>query len=68
MIGILERGLDCKLLKIHQQMIIETSGLQTFAHMFPKRIMKKYILPCTFPPIFYYEYFQAYKKVERIEQ
>ena len=34
MVGILERGLDCKFrLKIHQQMlIIEANVLQTFVH------------------------------------
>lgn len=70
MTGVLERGLDCKLrLKIHQQMLImETNGLQSFAHAAPKRIMKKCILPCTFPPIFYYECFQAHEKFEIIGQ
>lgn len=77
MIGILERGLVCKFkMKIYQQMVvIETNGLQTFTHIPPNRIMKKYILfmkkyilLCTFPSIFYCEYFQAYRNFEIIEQ
>ena len=66
MIGILERGLDCKFsLKSHQQMlIIEANVLQTFVHTFLKIIMKNYTLLCTFLQIFYYEYFQTYRKLK----
>lgn len=77
MIEILERALVCKFKKkIYQQMVvIETNGLQTFTHIPPNRLMKKYILfmkkyilPCTFPSMFYCEYFQAYRNFEIIEQ